>query len=103
MQDGLAPGDGQLVVTDESAEPLARAFGFLFLKHRAAGEVALALEMHTKAQPCLDRRVIGGDIGAPVEIPLLQAQRFNRAVTHIADAMRLPRLPEAVIDMAPRR
>src|SRR6056297_3089972 len=100
MQDGLAAGDGQLVVADKGAEPLARTLGFLFLKHRAAGKIALAFKMHAKSQPGLDRRVIGGDIGAPVEIALFEAQRFNRAISDIADAMRLPLLPEAVINMA---
>ena len=100
FQNGLTASDWQVIVASKGTKTLIGTVGLLRLQHGAAGEIAFAFQMDAEPKTRFDGCVIGGDIGAPVEIAFFQTQRFNGAVADIADAVRLPGLPQEVIDVA---
>src|SRR4051794_40393220 len=80
----VAQRDRARVVEHEAAQaPLDRP-----LVQRGPAEVVL-VALDAEAQPRLERRVVGGDVGGPDAVALLQAQRVDRLVAAGNEAVRL--------------
>src|SRR5581483_2067491 len=59
----------------------------------AADEVAL-VHLHGEAEAGLERRRLGGEVAPPRAIPLLEAERLDRAVAARRDALDAERVPQ---------
>ena len=93
-----AERDRARVGEHEAAEPALR------LRPReqrlAADEVAL-VELDGEAEPGLERRVVGRDVGAPDAVALLEPQRVDRLVAAGDEAVLAARLPDRVPEREP--
>src|SRR5262245_30802934 len=96
VQDRLAAeGNHRRVGQGEAGELARQPFGFLPDECLAADEITL-VEPDAEAQPGLERRVLGRDLGAPVAVALLEPERIDCPVAAGAQAGRGARSPERV-------
>src|SRR6185369_15349381 len=77
--DRLTAIDGGGLLEEEAAEPAPRRLAFRLCERLAADESAL-LQRDGEAEPGLVGRVVGRDVGAPVEVAFLEPQRVDRTV-----------------------
>src|SRR5271166_3788235 len=74
----VAEGDRARILEDQAPQPPRRLGGALRFERVAAEELALRLD--AEAQPRLVGGLVGGDVGCPDAVALLQAQRVDRPV-----------------------
>jgi hypothetical protein len=100
--DGLvAERDGLRVLECQAAELGARPFLRRLHQSVSADEPALLLELDAEADAALVRSLVGGDVGAPDPIALLEPQRVDRAVAARHHSVRFAGFPQGAPQAEP--
>src|SRR3954468_22127697 len=98
-QDWLAPPDDRRAVVEHKAAELAAQPTLLLGQQRRATNEVTLVQLDAEAQASLVWRIFGRQLGAPVAVALLEAQRIDAVVPAGRHAKWLPGIPEGIPHM----